>query len=293
MRSWQNHNRHPYERLFRLAVCSATLMAADPSGAQLGGPSRRPIVVIVDEKGHAKEVSVDDLPFPKILSKKEQESLITASNLLNENSLAQAITLLEPLYKRAPNEQLVYYPPKSENLPKSEFLLLNPRTLLICAYRRAGRWLELYSLLKHHLAIMPLEFLDISDIILAQFGEAREKVMLENPSAVTPIFVAQHPICLADAPCAEIQGGQIFVAVEMAVRALQIQMKRQPHRLVLFNDRTTLRLSVRAKGVRGRKMDAILIGERCLVPMRPVAQFFGYDVKWHPERREAELVSPP
>lgn len=287
MGSWEWHLR------FALLI-GCFLLVTGQGRAQLALPSRpgedKPELVIIERSGKIRTVDLSKIGPPKILTKKEQQDLIAAKKLLDQDQLEAAIRLLASLHKRAPHDMLVYYPPEYGKSPNVQPFVLDPENLLTAAYYRAKRWKELYPLLKRQIDRGAPELLEGNHLLMGMYLEARKNVVGQNPSKVSPIVMSDKPFSIADAPSVQVHKEQIFVAADVAAKTLGLKVRTERSQVAFSTNEKTLILKVHEKASSQGKTDAFMSGGRAFVPLRFVAESFGVRLKWDEKTRIAQLL---
>ncbi len=174
--------------------------------------------------------------YPKVLTKKESQNLIQAHKLILANKHLAAIPLLEPLYKRAPKDKVLYFPENPKTRAEAVPHVLEPQAELFWAYYHAKQWKKLYPMLlqwfKEVEKLPPPASQFESDLRDHAYGlyfpillEARKYVVGENPSKYAPLVLAPKPPRLIDEPSVKVRGGQMLIAADVLAQQLGLTVE--------------------------------------------------------------------
>lgn len=251
--------------------------------------------------------------YPKILTKKEAQNLIRAYELIRANKPAAAIPLLEPLFKRAPKDKVLYLE-KNALIGKGEFPVgLEPSDLLFSAYYRTKQWKKLYPLgvqrlndiegdvrewvVEHNAPPDSYKRMleDSYGFLMPILEEARKHLVGANPSKVSPLVLAPKSPRLIDEPSVKVRGGQILITADVLAQqlGLTVEADNAARKVRLASKEKDVTLSIgenNAKSPPSQDPKAVRLHGQLMLPLRYVAEAFGVKLKWDEKTRIAQLL---
>jgi len=239
--------------------------------------------------------------LPTIWNNEEQAILLKAYQIVRRGisgesvNIDEAIELVKSLEARHPYEYVRFYNP----IPPYHVADVSPRSILLRLYELKGDWPALKELAERMLVDLPPKEGEGKQWIIYPLGLALYHL---NQSGAKDIALAVfvNGSYLPSTPRPQVYSNRTFVAAKDVAKALDLEITLLPGslRVVLKTSENQIILASGEKQavINGakKKLDVapFAVEKELMVPLRAVAETFGWKVSWAADRRFVYVETP-